>query len=122
MDYVFIALGGGAGALFRYISSSFVNKLLKIQIPAGTLAVNAAGSLLIGVLFSIFEKYKVPAEFRLFLTVGFLGGYTTFSTYSLETSRFFMDGNVKLALINALVGNSVCLAFTLIGMKLGRNF
>ncbi|MDR1362801.1 MAG: fluoride efflux transporter CrcB [Spirochaetaceae bacterium] len=122
MDYFYIVLGGGLGALARYVSISFISRLVKTPFPAGTLVVNIIGSFLIGILFSIFEKHRIPAEFRLFLTTGFLGAYTTFSTYSLETVRYFVDGNTKLAIINVVLSNAVCLIFTLIGMKFGKNF
>ncbi|MDR2660358.1 MAG: fluoride efflux transporter CrcB [Spirochaetaceae bacterium] len=121
MNYVFVIFGGGIGALFRYIVTTLINKLCKIPFPVGTAAVNISGSFLIGFLFAIFEKHNFPAEGRLFLITGFLGAYTTFSTYSLETLRYFMNGNTKLAVINIFVNNILCLIFTLAGIKLGGN-
>jgi CrcB protein len=120
VKYIFIAFGGALGALCRYLSSNFINKILNIYFPAGTLTVNIAGSLLIGFLFSVFETRGVPAEFRLFLMTGFLGAYTTFSTYSLETVHYLLDGNIKLAVINIFVSNIACILFVFAGIKFGK--
>jgi CrcB protein len=120
MKYIFIALGGGIGALLRYLSIEFIKKILKTPFPAGTLTVNMIGSLLIGFLFTIFETRLLPHELRLFVVTGFLGGYTTFSTYSLETAQNLLNGNTKLAFANILLSSLVCIAFTLAGMKLAK--
>jgi CrcB protein len=117
MRCLFVALGGGIGALLRYLSSEFVKKIFDTPFPAGTFAVNAAGSFLIGVLFTLFETRLLPEEFRLFAITGFLGGYTTFSSYSLEAARLLLSGDTKLFLANVLLSNIVCIAFALAGMK-----
>jgi CrcB protein len=120
--YLFIVIGGGAGALLRYLSINVVDKLFAVPFPTGTLFVNAVGSLIIGFLYKIFEAYTVGIEFRLLLTTGFLGGYTTFSTYSLESARYLLDGNYRLAFLNIASNNVLCLVFTIMGIMLGRAF
>jgi CrcB protein len=120
MNYVLVILGGGIGAALRYLSAQALAALVKTPFPAGTLAVNAAGSLAIGFLFSLFEAHAVPMGLRLFLITGFLGGYTTFSAYSLETARLMLEGNIPLALLNLLANNGVCLLFAVLGMGAGR--
>jgi CrcB protein len=120
MNYIAILLGGGIGALLRYLSSQGIGALIKIPFPAGTLFVNAAGSLLIGFLFGLFESRAVPAGLRLFLITGFLGGFTTFSSYSLETVRLFSDGRISAALINIGLSNVLCLALTLLGLGISK--
>jgi CrcB protein len=75
---------------------------------------------LIGFLFSAFESHTVPAGLRLFLITGFLGGYTTFSAYSLETARAFLAGNIPQALIIMALNNGLCLVFVLLGMWAGK--
>ncbi|MDR2835428.1 MAG: CrcB family protein, partial [Bacteroidales bacterium] len=74
------------------------------------------GALIIGFLFNLFQLYSVQTELRLFLITGFLGGFTTFSTYSLETVQYLMNGNIKYGLINILLNNILCILFVLLGM------
>lgn len=106
------------GAVLRYLSSEFVRKLFTTPFPAGTFAVNAAGSFLIGILFASFETRILPEELRLFATTGFLGGYTTFSSYSLEAARLLLNGDTKLFIANILVSNVICIVFALAGIRL----
>ncbi|GHU22427.1 putative fluoride ion transporter CrcB [Spirochaetia bacterium] len=120
MNYVFIFIGGGLGAVLRSVSTICIKSIVHITFPAGTLFVNIIGALLIGFLFSTFELHAVPDTVRLFFITGFLGGYTTFSTYSLETVQYVMNGNIKNALINILLNNIVCIIFVLLGMYLSR--
>ena len=120
MNYLFVLLGGGVGAVLRYLSTQSITAFIKTPFPAGTLAVNALGALVIGFLFSLFEAHAVPAGLRLFLITGFLGGYTTFSSYSLETARLMLEGNIPMALLNLLLNNGVCLLFVVLGMGAGK--
>jgi CrcB protein len=120
MNYVVVFLGGGLGAGLRYLSVQGVGAIFKPPFPLGTLAVNVAGSLIIGFLFGAFEIRAVPANLRLFLITGFLGGYTTFSSYSLETVRLFMAGSIPAALVNLGLNNLLCLSMTLAGLGLSR--
>jgi CrcB protein len=113
-------MGGGLGALSRYISSQFINNTFKINLTMGTLFVNTAGALLIGFLYKTFEAHIVPIELRLFIITGFLGGYTTFSTYSLETVQYIINGNYKQALLNILMNNILCLLFVIIGITISK--
>jgi CrcB protein len=113
-------MGGGLGAFSRYISTQFINNILKMNFPMGTLFVNTAGSFLIGFLYKTFETYIIPIELRLFIITGFLGGYTTFSTYSLETVQYIMDGNYKQALINIILNNILCIIFVFLGIIISK--
>jgi CrcB protein len=125
MNLLLVIVGGGLGAGLRYLSVQGVGAIFKQPLaaqpfPLGTLAVNVAGSLIIGFLFGVFEIRVVPAGLRLFLITGFLGGYTTFSSYSLETVRLFMAGSIPAALINMGLSNLLCLFMTLAGLGLSR--
>lgn len=117
---VFIALGGGFGAVTRYILAKNIQGLINHIYPLGTLFVNASGSFLIGFLFFFFENIILPGDIKSFLTIGFLGAYTTFSTYSLETINFFRDGEFKVGLINVFLNNFLCLAMVIAGMVTSR--
>ena len=116
MAYLLVILGGGAGAVLRYISTQFVNSVVKTTFSFGTVFVNCVGALLIGFLINFFDVYTLNAKWRLLLITGFLGGYTTFSAYSLETVQYFINGNIKYAVLNILTNNVLCIVFVLLGL------
>jgi len=116
LEYLFVIIGGGIGALLRYLSSNYINSSINIKYPLGTLFVNCLGALLIGFLINIFDRYNINIEYKLLLITGFLGGYTTFSTYSLETVQYFINGNIKQALLNIFLNNILCILFVFIGI------
>ncbi|MDR1468923.1 MAG: fluoride efflux transporter CrcB [Spirochaetaceae bacterium] len=121
MTYLFVLIGGGIGALMRHLSTQFFNAFVPVKYPLGTLFVNCLGALLIGFLINAFDETRaMDTTGKPLLITGFLGGYTTFSTYSLETARYFLDGNPKLAVLNIVLHNGLCLVFVLLGMALHR--
>ncbi len=109
-----IALGGALGAVSRYSLSGAIQRLFRNgSFPWGTLAVNVLGSLLVGFLIAYFTSpagARVREEHRLAILVGFLGGFTTFSTFAYETFARAADGNRSAALANLLLTNVLCLA------------
>ncbi|MDR2841636.1 MAG: fluoride efflux transporter CrcB [Spirochaetaceae bacterium] len=119
MKFVVLILGGGIGSLLRYISSQYFNTIFT-AFQAGTLFVNTIGALLIGFLFNTFQTFAVQVELRLFLITGFLGGFTTFSTYSLETVQYLLNGNIKLGILNILLNNVLCIVFVIAGIWISK--
>jgi CrcB protein len=115
-----VLIGGGIGALLRYISSQYINAISGAPFPLGTLFVNITGSLIIGFVFNIFQTHAVSIGLRLFLITGFLGGFTTFSAYSLETAQYLLNGNIKQAMLNIALNNIVCLLFAIIGIWISK--
>jgi len=116
-----VALGGAAGAVLRWLMASGVQKLAGGAFPWGTFAVNALGSLLLGFLFVwLIERSTVSELARLAITVGFLGAFTTFSTYSLESIRLLQEGALALAFGNIMGQVVVCLLLTWLGIQLAR--
>jgi CrcB protein len=88
----------------------------------GTLIVNVSGSLLLGILFGISVRHiAVDSAWRLFIGIGFMGAYTTFSTFSLETMRLIDNGSLTMAAVNILAGVAVSLIAVYIGLLVGRN-
>lgn len=121
MPLVLIGLGGFAGAVSRYLVDSFVAERTGGSFPWGTLAVNASGTFALGLLFAMAtERAFLPAEVRGPLMIGFLGAYTTFSTYMLESYRLIEGGAWGLALAN--LGGSLAVGGVAIiaGLAIGR--
>ena len=118
---LWIAILGALGCLTRYLLSGWVYKFSGSTFPTGTLAVNIIGAYLIGLImeFSL-RSTLVPPNLRVGLTIGFLGGLTTFSTFSYETFRLLEDGELLLAVSNVLLSVTVCLVFTWLGIVTAR--
>ncbi len=116
MQLLAIAGGGALGALLRFWVSSGIYNLFGREFPYGTLAVNLIGSLLIGFL-SIFLFERIASlEWRAALIIGFLGAFTTFSTFSLETLNLMYAGEQIKALLNIGMSVIFCLFATWLGM------
>jgi len=116
-----VAIGGAAGAVMRWLMASGVQKMTGSAFPWGTFAVNALGSFLLGFLFVwLIERSTASELLRLAITVGFMGAFTTFSTYSLESVRLLQEGAFSLALGNIAGQVVVCLLLTWLGVQLAR--
>lgn len=121
MTVLAVAVAGAVGALARYAVSGWVTDRASGAFPWGTLVVNATGSFLLGVAFAVLtERFLPHPTMRMAITVGFLGAYTTFSTFSLETVRLIEDGALALAAANALGSVVVALAAVYLGLIVGR--
>ncbi len=98
MTYLIVFLGGGLGAALRHGANLLAARVWGIQFPFGTLSVNVVGCLLIGVFAAYFAfKGDAPQHWRLFLTTGILGGFTTFSAFSLDAALLYERGDLHLA-------------------------
>ncbi len=102
MNVLYVALGGAIGAAARYLAGLWIVAHLGASFPWGTFFVNVTGSFLIGIVLVLVEGGTLPAEARLFLAVGILGGYTTFSSFSYETLQLLNGGDVVPVLLNVL--------------------
>jgi CrcB protein len=117
-----IAAGGALGAVLRYGLSQSVYRLLGRDFPYGTLAVNLLGSFLIGVAVVLIVERMILSElWRTALIIGFLGAFTTFSTFSFETLALFEDGQMVKALLNIGLSVILCLLATWLGMIATRS-
>lgn len=120
---VLVAAGGLAGSLARWWLSGAVQGLTDQAFPAGTLAVNMLGSLLIGLVMSLsLDRGLVDADLRILLTTGFCGGFTTMSTFSYETVALLRDDEWLLALGNVGGTVAVCLAAVWLGTVIARTW
>jgi CrcB protein len=116
-----IAVGGAAGSVMRYWVSTGVHACLGRGFPYGTLAVNVLGSLVMGFLFVIFtERLASESVWRAALLVGVLGGFTTFSSFSIETFNLLQGGEWLKAGTNMLASLVLCVTATGVGVVLGR--
>jgi CrcB protein len=116
-----IAVGGAIGAVLRFGLSTSVYRWLGRDFPYGTLTVNVIGSLLVGFLATLFiDRLMLSVEWRTAILVGFIGAFTTFSTFSLETLALMENGEPLRALLNILLSVVLCLSATWIGLTLGR--
>ncbi len=103
LRFFIIGLGGAIGTLLRYIMGGLDYRFSGGVLPISTLVVNVTGSLVIGFLWGAFDRFVVSPNVRLFIFIGILGGYTTFSTFSLETFNLMKDGEYRIAVINAIL-------------------
>jgi fluoride exporter len=100
MDYLLIGLGGFLGANARFIVAGWVGRMLGLGFPYGTLIINVSGSFLLGLFMGLLHRRSLDfLQPRLFFAVGFLGAYTTFSTFSYETLRLAQEGHLALVLL-----------------------
>ncbi len=121
MKILYLGIFGGLGCVARYMVSGWVYNLAGKSLPYGTLAVNVIGSLLLGLIMEgSLRSTLLSPELRFGITVGFLGGFTTFSTFSYETVRLLEEGSLVAAGANILLNVTVCVAAALIGIYLAR--
>ncbi|MGH8548464.1 MAG: fluoride efflux transporter CrcB [Methylococcales bacterium] len=121
MQIVFIALGGSAGAVMRFLVANGIYAWLGRGFPHGTLFVNVSGSFLMGLLTELMlQRFTFATEYRAAILIGFLGAYTTFSTFALETLYLFEEGDLQKAILNVFLSAVLCLAAVWIGLVMGR--
>ncbi len=117
--YAFVALGGACGASLRFYISQLVLNWLGKGFPFATLMVNISGSFIMGVLFQLIEHEVLDIQVhRTLIGIGFLGAFTTFSTFSLDTLLLLQQGDVLKASINILLNVSLCIAAAGLGLYL----
>ena len=121
-NVLLVLLGGSIGALSRYGVSLLAAKLFGSRFPWGTLVVNMVGAFLIGLLMELgLRSTLFSAELRTGLTIGFLGGLTTFSTFSYETFKLLEDGELLSAGANVLASVVTCVLLTWAGIATARS-
>ncbi len=120
-ELMWIAVAGAIGTLCRYWLSGLVQKLGGASFPWGTFAVNASGCLLFGLMWSLCEeRMVVSGQTRMIVLTGFMGAFTTFSTFAFESAAMLEDSQWTLALVNAVGQNLIGISCILIGLAAGR--
>lgn len=122
LEALLIAIGGAAGALARWLVSTGVHAWLGRAFPWGTLAVNVLGSFAMGLLAVLLvERFALGPEWRAGLLIGFLGAFTTFSTFALDTVELLGEGQGVRALANMAVSVGACVGAALAGIQVARH-
>ncbi len=120
---LFVGLGGFLGPVFRYWISGLIARRYGETFPLGTLVVNALGCFLVGFFFYfLYDRALTNPTTRTVVIIGLLGGFTTFSSYGLQTLTLLKDGEMFLALVNVLASNILCLSLVWLGYSLARVF
>ncbi|MFO7812079.1 MAG: fluoride efflux transporter CrcB [Pelovirga sp.] len=121
MKILYIGLFGGFGCIARYLLTIWTQQLAGRDFPYGTVLVNVLGSFLLGLLLTLgVRQFPVSPDIRLGLAVGFLGGFTTFSTFSYQTLMLLEEGNHWPAVANVVLNVSLSLAAVFAGMLVAR--
>jgi len=123
LNYLLVFVGGGLGASARYWLGGLFHERYGSDFPYGTLFVNLVGCFLIGVLMATLEeRFLGSPQLRIFLAIGILGGFTTFSSFSYETIAMLRDGEFLYATLNVALSVATCLAGTWLGVQVGKLF
>ena len=118
MKYLLVMFGGGVGSLARYMAATLITNRFASLFPLGTMVVNITGSFLIGLLMTILSERLPHPNWRLLLVVGFLGGYTTFSSFEWETFSAVRSGGLWIGLANVVGSVSLGYAAVWLGATL----
>jgi len=119
-NVIFVAIGGMLGALARYAAVDAIAVLLPFTFPTGTFVVNVVGSFVMGAAVGISERYMIQAEWRIFLTAGFCGGFTTMSSFAFENVTLLIDRYYGTFAVYSIATFIVCLTAAFLGFVLTR--
>ena len=120
--YVVVGIGGFLGAVARYVVGNYIGSRYGVRFPYGTFVINMSGSFLIGLVLTVLARTTASPYWRYLIPIGFIGAYTTFSTFEYETLRAVQDGQVTTGLLN--IALSVVVGFLAVwaGAAMGRVF
>lgn len=122
-DYLIIAIGGAAGAVTRYLIGTLALNKFGLHFPYGTLFANVIGCLIIGLFMTFFtERFVMNPAWKFFITIGFLGGLTTFSSFSYESIKLLLSEQYLYGFINIMANMLIGFGATLCGIIIARLF
>jgi fluoride exporter len=121
MKYVMIALGGAVGAIARFALGAYVGQRMGARFPYGTFIINMSGSFLIGLIMTVLtERMQMSPNWRYLIPIGFIGAYTTFSTFEYETLRSLQEGQFTAGILNVVLSVTVGFLMVWLGVLAGR--
>jgi len=120
VTYLLVVIGGGLGSLSRYVAGAAVMSRFGSRFPLGTMVINVTGSFLIGLLMTLLTERQPHPYWRPLLVIGFLGGYTTFSSFEWETYSAVRDGGFWIGLANVVGSVGLGYAAVWLGALLAR--
>jgi CrcB protein len=119
--YLMVGIGGALGSILRFSVGGYVSNRLGVRFPYGTFFINCTGSFLIGLVVTLLaERTHWSPNWRYLIPIGVIGGYTTFSTFELETFRNFQDGEVLIAGLNVALSVVIGFVSVWLGVITGR--
>lgn len=120
-DIILVFTGGGIGSLLRYFFGKFFSAVIP-TFPIATLLANVSGSFILGIAFALFTNKTLGNNSWMFLAVGVCGGFSTFSTFTLDNLQMIQNGNYGSAILNIILNLSLCFISLLAGMYLAKYF
>lgn len=118
--FFWVCLAGAAGTAVRYLAALWAAQRFGTAFPYGTLMVNVVGCFLIALVMNVSLRVPTfPPNLRFALTTGFIGGFTTYSSFNYETTRLLQEGSPRLAVLNYLLTGALCFAAGLLGLVVG---
>lgn len=120
-DIIFVAVGGMMGSVFRFLAVPFIVGLLPYRFPFGTFVVNLTGSFIMGAAVGISERYaEFAPEWRIFITAGFCGGFTTFSAFAFENVELLLNKHYGTFAVYVIASFAFCVAAAMAGFLIAR--
>ncbi|HUR98697.1 MAG TPA: fluoride efflux transporter CrcB [Pyrinomonadaceae bacterium] len=121
-NILFVAIGGMLGSVGRFLLAGLIAGVLPYAFPFGTFLVNVAGCFVMGAVMGLADRYtQFSDDWRLFLTAGFCGGFTTFSAFAFENAQLILDKNYGTFAAYTIASFAVCVAAALVGVMLCRS-
>ncbi len=117
-----VGIGGFLGAVARYVVGNYIGSRYGVRFPYGTFVINMTGSFLIGLVLTVLARTTASPYWRYLIPIGFIGAYTTFSTFEYETLRAVQDGQVTTGLLNITLSVVVGFLAVWAGAAMGRVF
>ena len=120
LKYVVVGIGGFLGAIARYAVGTYIGSRYGVRFPLGTFIINVSGSFLIGLILTLLARTTASAYWRYLIPIGFIGAYTTFSTFEYETLRAMQDGQLMTGFLNVALSLVIGFIAVWAGAAIGR--